>query len=213
MHYKLTNYRQKEIIRRFSQSPQCAALCPATYQAHSIECDISSGASFDNDSNGIPDECESVGVAYCFGDGSGTACPCANFGAAGEGCANGNGSGAILSASGSTSVVADDLLLHGSQLVPGTAALLFSGTTRINGGMGNQFGDGLRCVGGPVKRLGVRISSPTGEATWGPGYAAAQGWVPGEVRTMQIWYRDTPAGTPCGNPFNLGNGLEVTYDI
>jgi len=172
-------------------------------------CDISSGTSLDVDLNGIPDECQQLGTPYCFGDGSGTPCPCANVGGAGEGCANGSGSGAVLSLSGSSSAGADDLELHGTNLV--SAALLFSGTTQINGGNGNPFGDGLRCVGGPVARLGVRIPDINDEATWGPGLAAAEGWGAGDTRTFQIWYRDTQAGSPCGFNFNLTNGVELTY--
>src|SRR5690606_19672586 len=48
--------------------------------------------------------------AYCFGDGSGTLCPCGNTGAAGAGCANGaNAGGGVLASSGSSSIAAADL--------------------------------------------------------------------------------------------------------
>ncbi len=51
----------------------------------------------------------------CFGDGSGTACPCGNSGAAGHDCANTVHSvGAHLAATGNATVGADTLVLTGS---------------------------------------------------------------------------------------------------
>jgi len=66
---------------------------------------------------------------FCFGDGSGTACPCANHSAGGngEGCANSSAAGGLLSASGSTSSGADDLAFDASNLLPAQPALLFVG--------------------------------------------------------------------------------------
>src|SRR5690606_29160765 len=54
--------------------------------------------------------------SYCSGDGSGTPCPCGNSGAAGEGCANSGGSGAVLGAVGTPSVVAGNLVLLAESL-------------------------------------------------------------------------------------------------
>src|SRR4029079_18975378 len=61
--------------------------------------------------------CSGPIVAYCFGDGSlTTACPCANFGAPGHGCANSSvAAGALLSGSVSPSLAADTLVLQQSQ--------------------------------------------------------------------------------------------------
>src|SRR5204862_180169 len=54
------------------------------------------------------------GMPFCFGDGSGAACPCANNGSNGNGCANSvNAAGANLTASGAASVSADTLVLLG----------------------------------------------------------------------------------------------------
>jgi hypothetical protein len=60
-----------------------------------------------------------VGTVYCTGDGSGTPCPCANVGGAGEGCANSGGTGGVLTTAGSQSVSNSTFVLQGSQLVPG----------------------------------------------------------------------------------------------
>jgi len=157
----------------------------------------------------IPDSCVPPGTPYCFGDGGGTVCPCGNNGNPGEGCANSTGAGGIITASGSDSVTANDLVLHTGQLIPGQAVLGFTGTTGISGGNGTVLGDGLRCVGGQIKRLGVRIPNSNGSASWGPGFVGAQGWSAGDTRTFQAWYRDS-SGSPCNSAFNLTNGLRVT---
>ncbi|MDP6537962.1 MAG: L-type lectin-domain containing protein [Planctomycetota bacterium] len=150
--------------------------------------------------------------AYCFGDGSGTACPCGNPGGPQEGCGNSTGAGAMIAATGSSSVAADDLGLTGAGLLPFQPALLFAGENAVNNGDGVVFGDGLRCAGGTVKRLGVRNGDGAGDAAWGPGLANQGGWQPGDTRRFQIWYRD-PAGSPCGSGFNLSHGLEIPFTL
>ena len=149
------------------------------------------------------------GLAYCFGDGSGTGCPCGNTGGSGEGCSNSSGSGADLSGFGSSSVGADGLGFAASNLLPGQPALLFAGENAVNNGDGIVFGDGLRCAGMNVVRLGVMLPDANGDAIWGPGLGAQGGWVSGDTRRFQGWYRDP--GGPCGSGFNLTNGVEVTF--
>lgn len=149
-------------------------------------------------------------TAYCFGDGSGTACPCGNNGAAGEGCANSSGAGASLTVSGSGSVSADDLGFSASGLLAAQPALLFSADNSVAGGAGTIFGDGLRCAGGNVKRLGVVQPDANGDASWSSGMAQAGGWSSGDTRRMQVWYRD-PAGGPCASGFNLTHAREVVF--
>ena len=70
-------------------------------------------------------------VAYCFGDGSATLCPCGNFGTPGKGCANSSGDGAVLSGGGTTSIGQNDLTGHGTNLIPSQAALLFVGNNAV----------------------------------------------------------------------------------
>jgi len=149
-----------------------------------------------------------VGTAGCFGDGSGTACPCGNTGGAGEGCQNSSLSGSTLSAVGSGNANDDDLTFSGANLLPGQPALLFNGDNAINGGNGIVFGDGLRCVGQNVVRLGVRVPDVNGDASWGPQHPN-KNWNNGDTKHFQTWYRD-PAG-PCGTGFNLGNRVSITF--
>lgn len=171
--------------------------------------DIADGTSGDLDMNGTPDECGS-GTVYCFGDGTSTSCPCGNVGGAGQGCANSSGVGGVLFSAGTNSAGADDLLFDASNLLPGQPALLFNGLNQVNGGNGILFGDGLRCAGGSVKRMGVRVPDGSGQANWGPGLAAIGVYSAGDTRNFQGWYRD-PIGSPCGAFFNLTNGVSVTF--
>jgi hypothetical protein len=172
-------------------------------------CDIAGGTSQDTDGNGIPDEC-TPGTSFCFGDGSGTPCPCGNIGGAGEGCANGTGNGGTLDAGGTDSVAADDMTLHAHKLPGNAMVLLFSGLNQLNGGAGVVFGDGLRCTGGDIRRHGIRVASASGEASWSAGLVAAHGWGSGTQRNFQGWYRDANS-SPCGQNFNLTSGLAVTF--
>jgi hypothetical protein len=153
--------------------------------------------------------CSGILGSFCSGDGSGTPCPCGAVGAPGVGCPTSLGAGALLSASGSASLLADDLAFQGSALLPGQSAILFVGDSALNGGAGVPFGDGLRCAGGSLRRLGLRIPDAFGNAGWGPGLAAQGGWGAGDLRRFQVGFRD-PANA-CGNSFNLTQGVEVRF--
>jgi len=149
-----------------------------------------------------------LGQALCFGDGTGTVCPCGNFGGLGEGCANSGGAGGVLEATGTPSVTQDDIRVFATGLRPGQSALLFVGATEVAGGSGTLFGDGLRCAGGQIQRLGVRSPDAQGAADWGPGLASQYGWSAGQTRVLQTWYRDTVA-SPCGTGFNLTSAFRI----
>lgn len=155
--------------------------------------------------------CAAPGVAYCFGDGGGTACACSNesTAGAGQGCVNSTGVGARLTASGSNSVQSDDQVFEISGLPPGNASMLIVGNARANQGLGLPFYDGLRCVNGMPRRFPMQIAPQTGVVTRGPGLAAQGGWLAGETRDFQAWYRD-PAG-PCARGSNLTNGYEIVF--
>ena len=152
--------------------------------------------------------------AYCFGDGSGTACPCGNNSAAGlnAGCLNSLGTAGSLAASGSASVGADTFVLTGDGM-PDSSALYFQGTTQIASGAGAVFGDGLRCAGGSVARLGTTVNV-LGSSTYpGPGDqpVSIQGSVAaGDVRTYQVWYRNA-ADFCTPSTFNLTNAYQAVW--
>ena len=151
-----------------------------------------------------------IGTSYCSGSAA-VPCPCGNQGGPGEGCANSTGSGATVTASGATTVVPDLLQFSATGMIPGQAALLFAADNATGGGLGSPFGDGLRCAGGNVRRLGVRSPDATGSASWGPGLAPLGLWSAGDTRRFQTWYRN-PVGGPCGTGFNLSNGIEITFN-
>lgn len=150
-----------------------------------------------------------VGTNFC--ECAPATAPCSNFANAGEGCENSTGVGAIITGGGSTSVLADDLEMYGTQIAPTKPSLLFSGTTSVNSGNGVVLGDGLRCTGGAIKRYSVRISDATGNASWIGGLGATGGWSAGDTRYFQVWYRDAVGTGPCGTGFNLSNGIEVQF--
>jgi hypothetical protein len=152
-------------------------------------------------------------VAFCFGDGSGTACPCGNAGVAGSGCASSAyAEGCELSAAGTPSIANDTLVLSAVRSTPSQPGIFFLANNAVNSGMGNSFGDGLRCAGGGVKRLQVRFAGGAGFASSSVNISQAAGLVAGDLKRLQWWYRN-PVGSPCGYGFNLSNGLEVTWSL
>ncbi len=151
---------------------------------------------------------------FCAGDGSATPCPCGNAGAPGRGCASSiSALGAALAHAGMPILAADTLELVASELSNSTVTF-FQGTSEVAGGQGAPFGDGLRCAGGSVIRLGAvaaaggtaRLPEPGGTSISVRGAVTT----PGSTRGYQVWYRNaadfcTPA------TFNLTNGLRVVW--
>ncbi len=157
--------------------------------------------------------CAPPSTPYCFGDGTGLACPCSNSGAAGNGCASSvNAAGGNLTSSGSASVSADTLALIGSGM-PNSSALYFQGTSQLSGGLGVLFGDGLRCVGGSIIRLGTKNNTAGASQYPAPGdqSVSVRGFnSASDFRTYQIWYRNAAAFCTAST-FNLTNGLSLTW--
>jgi len=146
---------------------------------------------------------------YCFGNGSGTNCPCGNVGAAGNGCPSSvNANGANLLATGVASISSDTLRLQGSGM-PNSSCLYFQGTTQI----GAVFGDGLRCAGGVVIRLGTKTNT-SGLSRYpavGDIPISIRGSVPAATtRNYQAWYRNAAAFCTAST-YNLTNGVSVSW--
>ena len=171
--------------------------------------------SFHYNPQGVVEINTTPGTPFCFGDGSGTACPCGNNSAVGngQGCLSSLGFGAVLAASGSASVSNDSIVLAGTNM-PSSNCLYFQGTTQLASGAGAVFGDGLRCAGGTVVRLGTKLNVagasqyPTGTDA----HVSVKGMIPagGGTRTYQVWYRNAASFcTP--STFNLSNGLSLAW--
>ena len=149
------------------------------------------------------------GTAFCFGDGSGTNCPCGNVSSAGSqaGCLNSTGSAGRLVAAGFASLSNDSLVLSGSGM-PNGGTLYFQGTGSVAGGAGMVLGDGLLCVTGTLVRLGVQINSGGASqfpAPGSPSLSVAGGVVSPGLRGYQAWYRDAvPYCSPA--TYDLTNG-------
>ena len=154
-----------------------------------------------------------IGFEFC----AGIDCPCGNDFPDG-GCANSSGLGAILGASGSTSVTADDLVLTIENVGP-SYALIIGGQQSIC----TQLGDGFLATGpGPFQSGLLRFLAaqpgPGGTIQLGPGiidFAETQLGAGGLLIAGSTWtftavYRDGPV-SPCGNLFNLSNGVAVTF--
>ena len=156
----------------------------------------------------------SVGVPFCSGDGPGGPCPCGNAAALGAGCANSTGVGAVMSATGSASVSADDLVLTTTGMPAFQNCLDFVGASMIQG---VPFGDVRRCVVGQISCFGIQSTGASGTAIYGPGLSAysisnfpsSNRLLAGRTLGFQTWYRD-PTG-PCGATTNLSNAQQVVF--
>lgn len=161
---------------------------------------------------------------FCFGDGSGTACPCGNNSTPGHpgGCANALGDGAILSAAGAPSQVADSLNFSLTSAEPSSFALLVSAANRLPqtgscDGCGILAFDGFRCAGGDFIRHGTRGTDATGVTPMGWGspdpsvgsLLLTNGWAIGQTRHFFAFYR-SDLNAACMSGRNSSNGVSVT---
>ncbi len=184
-------------------------------------CDIATGTSPDVDGNGTPDECDPLpGLSYCFGDGVSspptTPCPCANFGAPGNGCASSfNPSGAHLTASGFISL--DNVVLSGTGMqATGICVFLKGSAVDPNGFV---FGDGVSCTGGTLIRLravalggiasGAQFPVPPETITLSARGNNTVG--SGQLASYTVYYRNAAAAFCPPFTFNCSNHWEITW--
>jgi hypothetical protein len=96
-----------------------------------------------------------------------------------------------------------------------SSVLYFQGTTQVGGGGGAAFGDGLRCAGGAVVRLGTKMN--VGGASQYPAAGDLSVSVRGQVTTpgtrqYQVWYRNAAAFCQ-PDTYNLTNGLTIVWNL
>jgi hypothetical protein len=159
--------------------------------------------------------CGSVGDTFCPGNGSAAPCPCGNNGT--FGCENSASTGgAVLGASGNASVVSDTVVLTSAGELPSALTIFLSGPTEIPP---TNFGDGLRCTGGQLRRLYVKNAvngiarAPTqGDPSITARMAALGAPVhAGESHHYQAYYRDPVEGFCPAQRFNISSGVRIQW--
>lgn len=132
-----------------------------------------------------------IGASYCVG------------------APNSTGTGASLIVLGSAAVADDDVRLLASGLPANQPGLFYFGPSQVQ----LPFGDGFRCVGGPLHRVlppATSGLSGTAQRLLDLGVAPAAGTIyPGATIHFQYWYRD-PFG-PGGSGSNLSDGYQVHF--
>jgi Tol biopolymer transport system component len=159
-------------------------------------------------------------TASCFGDGTTAICPCNNNGMPGHGCDNSIGTGgALLQAAGTAMLASDTVQFTSSGELPSALSIVLQGNVLF---APVNFGDGLRCIGGNLKRLytknasGGAMNAPVlGDPSVSARSTALGDPIPlGASRLYQVYYRD-PSTTFCPEPlgytFNVSNAVFVAW--
>jgi|688.fasta_scaffold01132_44 hypothetical protein len=180
----------------------------------------------DTDGDGLSDACDPAIVALCnAGTGGVIACPCGNPPAgAGKGCDNSAATGgASITGSGAPALSADTLAFTTSNQTANGTTILLQGNALAGAGAGVAFGQGVRCVGGTLKRLYVRSPGGTGGISVpqvGDNSVSAQSALlgdviaPGSTRYYMAYYRDpiVLGGCAASATFNATNALSVAWN-
>ena len=147
---------------------------------------------------------------FCYGDGTGAACPCGNTGLPGHGCDNAQGTGGVrLEAIHFTpdSQGGGSVQLIGTGFNPPAfpAAIVIRSPERE--GAPVFLGDGLRCVSTTsLTRMAARLAAGGSSS-----HSVGHGVGPGSFN-YQLWYRNQPIRycDPVA-AFNTSNGLTLTW--
>jgi Tol biopolymer transport system component len=181
------------------------------------------------DSNGWPDifihDRDAAGFSSMCNPGIDgvRACPCGNApSSADRGCDNSmTTSGAVLSASGVAYLSQDSLVFTTSGEKPTATSVLLQGTSVTVSGV--VYGQGVRCVGGALKRLFTKTAS--GGSITAPNFGAGDPTVSarsaakgspisaGQSRWYLVFYRDpiVLGGCPVSSTFNATQTGQVTW--
>ena len=152
-------------------------------------------------------------------------CPCSNSpSGAGRGCDNSAATGgASLAASGIAYLSMDSLVFTTSAEKPTATSIVMQGNSLIAGGL--VFGQGVRCVGGTLKRLytktavGGDITAPdfgAGDPTVSARSATLGDVIQaGQSRYYLVYYRDpiVLGGCPASSTFNATQTGQVVWSL
>jgi len=125
---------------------------------------------------------------------------------------NSTGVAAAIAASGSAGIASNSLVLSAQPMAAFEPAIFYYGPLEVQ----VPFGDGLRCVGGPVGSIERLYPFAQADASGVVSHAvdntlpdhAPQLQQAGATWKFQAWFRDPAAG---GAGFNLSDGLSVTF--
>jgi len=116
--------------------------------------------------------------------------------------------GAPIDHAGSFSLAANDLVLTVSGVPTNHFGLFFAAKNQIQ----VPFGDGFRCAGGGLTRLGLIDSGPDGAGSLALDLSnpaePESAFTAGSRWAFQFWFRDIPAGL---SGFNLSDGIVATF--
>jgi hypothetical protein len=155
-----------------------------------------------------PAFCDLTGGAFA-------ACPCANYGQIDAGC---DSPIPPMQGGGTTGGVRLDIVAQSflPNRVTVTATGYPTGSTpgavvirasQLNSAAPVAFGDGVRCIGVPLVRLGAAAAAAgVSTHTFGHGAMAGTG-----AFYYQAWFRSTPASYCTPDAFNLSNGRIITW--
>ena len=171
---------------------------------------------------GVPPGCGWSGEALCFpGEDGVQACPCGNPPSEhGRGCENSAGTGgARLDATGRSSLANDTLHLTTRGELGSAASIVLQGT--LANPAGATFGQGVRCVGGTLRRLYNKVAVGGSIVAPGPGdlpiaqRSAALGdpIAQGQHRFYGVYYRDPNVlgSCPATSTLNATQELDVLW--
>jgi hypothetical protein len=145
---------------------------------------------------------QTTGYCYC-GPNQPPGAPCANYDP-NAGCANSFGQGMRLDVSGLASVQNDLVVASVTGGPPTGSALLLWGTSATFG----LFGDGHLCV--PQPRRTQIVPRTNGAATFTNLAITSQVPATGDVRTYQVWYRNSVIFCTA-DTFNMSNAYQVLW--